>query len=66
MATDGESRKDKISKRFLHNVWERHGEGQNGGGALGAGAVLHLGRDAWLMIKRLRQARNIYAPTSPS
>ena len=32
---------------------------------LGVGTVLRLGRDAWSMFERRRQATNGYAPTFP-
>ena len=32
---------------------------------LGVGTVLRLERDAWSVVKRLRQATNEYAPPSP-
>ena len=32
---------------------------------LGVGTVLRLERDAWSMVKRLKQATNQYAPTPP-
>ena len=33
---------------------------------LGVGTVLHLERDAWSMVKLLRQATNEYPPPPPS
>ena len=44
---------DKISKKFLCNIWKKRNERPNVGGVqvLGLGTVLSLERDAWSMVK---------------
>ena len=45
---------DRISKQFLCNIWKKRNERSNVGMPLlvfGVGTVLHLGRDAWSMVK---------------
>ena len=48
---------DKISAKFLCNVWKKRHERPNVGGVLGVGTVLRLERDAWSMVK-MSKARN--------
>ena len=60
---------DRIRKQFMWNIWKKRNERPNVEGVfirlLGVGTVLCLERDAWSMVKLLRQATSEYSPPTP-
>ena len=57
---------DRIDKQFLCNTLKKRNERPNVGGvSIRSGNGTPSRRDAWSMVKRLRQATNEYAPPLP-
>ena len=63
----GHRRRNRKGIRYLNGFYVTHGRNVMSTellevSLLGVGTVLRLERDAWSMVKRLRQATNEYAP----
>ena len=68
LATDGETGRGQNKQTvFVYYVHKKRNERPMlEVSLLGVGTVLRLERDAWSMVKWLRQATNEYAPPPPS